>query len=84
MYYICIDSINGRKDFFDLATKLFDRGYDDRVEYCAGYVDDDTGEFIRSHLRFLDDNDALAYVISYGGEILTQVPVFSRATKDCS
>ena len=81
-YYIRISRLNGRRDFAELGEKLYDRGYDDRVEYHAGgYIGNETGpaEYADPHLKFLDEQDALAYVLAYGGTILTKVPTYMIA-----
>lgn len=79
MYYIAIDKINGRQEFFNLAADLDVRGYDDRVEYFGGGWDDMEISTVLPHLRFLREDDALAYVLTYGGHIVTEVPTQQRA-----
>ena len=62
IYYIRIKKLNGRRDFVELAEKLYDRGYDDRVEYHAGKeIAYGMGlEGIDPHLKFNNEEDALA------------------------
>jgi hypothetical protein len=78
IYYIRIKKLNGRRDFVELAEKLYDRGYDDRVEYHAGKeIPYGQGlEGIDPHLKFNNEEDALAYVLAYGGTILTHIPTW--------
>lgn len=79
-YYIRIERLHGRRDFAELAEKLYDRGYDDRVEYDKGdYIGNSLGlnEYSHSHLKFDNEEDALAYVLAYGGKILTEVPTYT-------
>lgn len=78
-YYIQIERLNGRKDFYNLAVTLDERGYDDRVEYYGGGWDDKEVSNVFPHLRFLNEEDALAYVLTYGGNILTEVPTQQKA-----
>jgi hypothetical protein len=75
-YYIRIEPIKGQRDLYNLAKNLEERGYDDRVQYHKGghikgvyYAD--------PHLKFEDEQDALAYSLTYGGEVSKEVPTFS-------
>ena len=74
MYYITVDLLNGRRDFYELACKLSERGYEDRVEYNPGGWRDNQISIVLPHLKFLNEDDALAYVLSYGGNISRCVP----------
>ena len=75
MYYIVIPRINSRLAFFELVKKLEERGYDDRVEYCDGGWADNEIQSVLSHLKFSNKEDALAYVLTYGGSVLTEIPL---------
>lgn len=73
-YYVEIKYLNGRYDLSALAQKLDERGYDDRVEYNAGGWSKNSTDTVLPHLRFIDEADALAYVLAYSGTISTTVP----------
>lgn len=72
MYYVAIQRLNGRRDFYELANLLDKRGYDNRVEYFEGDED------VLPHLRFLDENDALVYCLTYGCAMSSGIPKINR------
>jgi hypothetical protein len=75
IWYVQIPKINGRTEFDELVKKLNIRGFEDRVEYhSGGWVDNELGT-LYPHLRFQHEDDALAYVLAYGGEVSKMVPV---------
>lgn len=73
MYFIVVDKINGRKELVLLAEKLNERGYNDRVEYYQGDL------YTTPHFRFVNEDDAIAYSITFGGEISTEIPVILKS-----
>lgn len=75
MWYVVVDKIIGRYDYIDLATRLNYRGIEDRVEYSEGGWQDNNLKIVLPHLRFEFEDDALAYVISYGGKVVNDIPV---------
>ena len=80
-YYVCIDQINGRRAFYQLADMMEKRGYDDRVEYFQG-TDCAHRGYILPHLRFLDEQDALAYCLTHGGSISKSLPTTYTTVED--
>jgi hypothetical protein len=76
-YYIHIQKLNGKKTLVELAERLYNNGYDDRVEYNAGSsYHDGVTHYIEPHLRFVNEDDALAYILTYGGKILKEPPSY--------
>jgi hypothetical protein len=75
VYYIRISRLNGRNDYYQLAVILEARGYEDRVDY----FDRDPFGSIDAHLRFKDGKDALAYSLTYGGNVTREIPVYKLA-----
>lgn len=73
-YYIEITKLNSRREFYELAKKLEERGYADNVEYCGAEWADAQVWRVLPHLKFVNEEDALAYVLSYGGKILHEKP----------
>jgi len=73
-YYIEITRINGRNDMLNLSARLDARGYEDTVEYWAGGWEDTQLHIIRPHLRFQNEQDAMAYSLTYGGDVLKAPP----------
>ncbi len=71
-YYIRIDNINGRNDFYQLVNRLHTGGYK-QVEYCQGKEDYPDTSW-HPHLRFNDYGDAIAYSLTYGGAVKTTIP----------
>lgn len=73
--YVQIPRINGRFDFVELVDKLNIRGFEDRVEYSEGGWRDYMMFTVQPHLKFENEDDALAYVLAFGGEITKSLPV---------
>jgi len=71
--YVRVDPINGRYQFTALAEKLELWGFKDRVEYSQGYWVDQLNYTYSPHLKFEDEDDALAYVLAVGGEVLREL-----------
>lgn len=78
-YYVRVRKLNGRNDFYQLGASLEVRGFGDNVEYCEGWHE--TTRRVLPHLRFLDEQDALAYVLAHGGECKREPPFY--AINDC-
>jgi hypothetical protein len=74
MFYVVIPRINGRQDMLNIATTLDERGYEGRVEYNEGGWMDRELETVLPHLRFNDEQDAIAYVLTYGGMVSKTLP----------
>jgi hypothetical protein len=74
-YYVRIKRLNGRNDFCNLAQSLYEHGYDDRVEYFAGGWNDNVVYSVAPHLRFIEEGDAVAYCLTYGCTVSTQIPL---------
>lgn len=75
MWYVAIDRINGRYRFAELADKLRIRGFEERVEYSEGGWQDYMMHTVQPHLKFENEDDALAYVLAFGGEISKEIPI---------
>lgn len=73
--YVAIERINGRYDFVELVSKLQMRGFEDRVEYSEGGWQDYMMHTVQPHLKFDNEDDALAYVLAFGGEISKEIPI---------
>lgn len=74
MYYVEIKRLNGRNDFYHLTRMMQERGYGDNVEYYQVEWSATTQDQILPHLRFLDEQDALAYCLTYGGTMSKTIP----------
>jgi hypothetical protein len=72
-YYLRVKKLNGRNDLFRLANSC---AFGDSVEYNEGW--DEEGKRILPHLRFLDEEDALAYVLVHGGEFKKEPPFYVK------
>lgn len=72
--FVKIKRLNGRLDFAKLAFELQRKGFEDRVEYHQGGWDDGCIHAVHPHLKFEEHDDALAYVLAYGGEISRKIP----------
>lgn len=75
MWYVAIPRLSGRKNFFELADKLQIRGFAERVEYSDGGWQDYMMHTVRPHLKFESEDDAIAYVLTFGGEISREIPI---------
>lgn len=58
----------------ELAEKLKPKGFDDRVLYNEGGWADKSIHNIAPHLMFENEDDAIAYVLAYGGEVSKELP----------
>lgn len=74
LYYVRINRLNGRKDFCDLAEMLLEHGYGDRVEYFQGGWVDNLIYTAAPHLRFILEEDALAYSLTHSTTYSTIIP----------
>jgi hypothetical protein len=73
-YYIIISRLNGRNDFYRLAQRLDACGYEDTIEYFEGGWSDSSMNRIPSHLKFENEADAVAYSLTYGGDVTRTSP----------
>lgn len=69
-----IQRLNGRNDFYSLAQRLNVRGYEDTVEYFEGGWQDSAINRIPPYLKFENEADAVAYSLTYGGDITRTLP----------
>lgn len=67
MYYVIIGRLNGRNDYYNMSITLRKHGYDE-VEYCSG------DECSPPHLRFMYEEDAVAYCLTTGNTYSTKIP----------
>lgn len=75
MWYVEVERISGRYKFVEIVEKLNIRGFEDRVEYSEGGWQDMMLHTVSPHLRFSCEDDALAYVLAFGGEITKELPI---------
>lgn len=71
-YYYVSHSINGRENFYQLASRL-DRSCI-KAEYNEGGWSDFDVEMVLPHLRFTNGEDATAYVLKFGGIVSRKMP----------
>jgi hypothetical protein len=74
MWYVQVDRLS-RNNFIDLVEKLQIRGFEDRVEYSEGGWQDYMMHTVQPHLKFDNEDDALSYVLAFGGEISKELPI---------
>ena len=73
-FYVIIERMNGRNELVSLAEKLYNCGFDDRVEYYqGGWLDSEYGN-VYPHLKFENEDDAIAYALSVGKHVIKSVP----------
>lgn len=72
-FYVKIDRINGNSEWYPLVHKLHEGGYKN-VEYHEGGWVDNCVYSAAPHLKFEVEEDALAYVLTYGGECYREIP----------
>jgi len=73
MIYVRIKKINGRQDHFYLGAWLNQSGVGE-VDYNEGGWNDRHLGNIAPHLKFENEEDAVAYVLANGGEISKTLP----------
>ena len=74
-YYVIINRLNGRNDYYQLGEKLNSAGYDDRVEYFPGGWVDNIMQCVKPHLRFTDESGAIVYCLATGSVCSKHMPV---------
>jgi len=73
-WYVAIKALNGRHDFARLAMDLEPLGFEDRVEYSGGGWQDQMVHNVLPHLKFEHQDDAIAYVLKFGGQAIQHLP----------
>lgn len=74
--YVPVRRLNGRNDFYHLATTLNKLGvYGD---YNPGGWDDYTVGTVVPHLRFEDEEDATVFAIHTGNQVYKSIPVETK------
>lgn len=73
-HFVNIRPVNGRHDFFDLVNRLKAQGIED-AEYSAGGWVDGSLQVAEPHIKFAREDDALAFVLAYGGIYCTEKPM---------
>lgn len=73
-WYVAIPRVNGRINFFIMADMLRSKGFGDRVEYHEPGWMDLSPNRVLPHLKFEYEDDAIAYVLTFGGEMKESVP----------
>lgn len=58
----------------ELAERLNDSRYGDNVEYNTGGWMDKEIHTVLPHLKFDEEQDAIAYVLTYGGTVSKTLP----------
>lgn len=74
-WYVEIPFVIGRTQFLELSEKIDSKELGENVEYNSGGWEDGSCNIVRPHLKFDELDDALIYVLSYGGEITKHIPV---------
>lgn len=74
--YVVIDRINGRNGLAVLAEKLQRLGFDDTVQYNEGGWTDTGMGIAYPHLKFENEEDAVAYVLAFGGKVSKFLPTY--------
>lgn len=75
MWYVPIKRIKGMHDYCALIDHLNSHGFADRVEYHPGGWDDCSTLTMLPHLKFEASDDAIAYVLAFGGTVHKDLPV---------
>ena len=63
-YYVHIQRLNGKHDYWELAYDLHNKGFGTSVDYFPG--DDMLSPVVYPHLRFIDEGDAVAFCLAHG------------------
>ena len=72
MYYVVINRINGRDDWFRLTDQLTELGLE--AEYDAGGWADNVVCNILPNLAFKNEEDAIVYALKTGNKVYSTVP----------
>jgi len=74
MVYVKIERLNGRRDHANLGEWLNQSGLGE-VDYCEGGWNDRQLGTLLPHLKFENEEDAVAFVLAHGGEISRTLPI---------
>jgi hypothetical protein len=58
--------------------ELREKGFSNRVEYDFGGWSDYETRLVVPHVRFVNEDDAIAYKLAFGGEILREKPLVNQ------
>ena len=73
-YYVEIKPLNGRQDYYRLVKDLDDHGLTN-VEYFPGGWQDQVIYSVLPHLKFEDEEEALIYILAFGGKLSKELPI---------
>lgn len=73
-YYVRF-RIKGRNDFCIISEQLLEKGFQDRIEYFNGGWHDELVPIVEPHLKFENEDDAIAFVLAFGGKVETDKPL---------
>lgn len=73
-YYVSINRLRSREDYLHLSEWSHRSGTGDRFKYSKGGWEDYQATLALPHLRFEREDDAIAYVLTYGGSYSTTIP----------
>jgi hypothetical protein len=63
------------RDLVGLGAILRERGFKDTVEYNEGGWQDFELKVVQPHLKFVDEDDAIAFILTYGGQVSKELPI---------
>jgi len=79
--YVRIKRLNGRQDHVVLGSWLNQSGVGEVDYYEGGWSDRQLGN-VATHLKFEDEEDAIAYVLANGGAISKTLPFTSAEVEE--
>jgi hypothetical protein len=74
MWYVAVGQMT-RRHLVLFSETLEKKGFEDRVEYSEGGWNDYMLHSVEPHFRFENEDDALAFVLAFGGTVSTEIPV---------
>lgn len=75
MTYYVEAHLNGRVQFLHLAEWCDQHCLSDDVYYDGGSWHDNIVGTVLPHLKFHNEEDALLYVLAFGGRVSTTIPI---------
>lgn len=77
--YVRIPRVNGRHEYYDMVVRLNETGILTAEYHNGGWGDYVVGT-IAPHLMFQDEEEAMMYVLKFGGEVSSIPPVIEPIT----
>ena len=73
-FYVQVDNINGRNNFYKFIAAIESRGFTDVLYHNEGWSDTEMNS-VAAHLKFEKEEDAIVYSLMFGGNCSRTIPL---------